>query len=124
MHYAILCYNHEAAIGTTWPKASEEAVMAHLATIQDKLTREGKLVSAARLDRTTTATTLKKSPVEQLVLDGPFAETKEQLLGFYIVECGSMEEALSIARELSAAVPVGSYEIRPMRSFARDQRAP
>jgi hypothetical protein len=122
MHYAIFCYNREAAIGTTWTKDSEEAVMAQLATIQDKLTREGKLVSAARLDATTTATTLKKSPLEQLVLDGPFAETKEQLLGFYIVECASKDEALAIARELSAAVPVGSYEIRPMRSFARDQR--
>jgi hypothetical protein len=123
MHYAILCYNREAAIGVTWTKESEEAVMAQLATIQEKLTRESKLVSTARLDLTTTATTLKKSPVEQLVLDGPFAETKEQLLGFYVVECGSMDEALAIARELSAAVPVGSYEIRPMRSFSRDQRA-
>lgn len=123
MHYAILCYNREAAIGTTWSKDSEEAVMTHLATIQAKLTTEGKLVSAARLDLTTTATTLKKSPVDQLVLDGPFAETKEQLLGFYIVECGTKDEALAIARELSAAVPVGSYEIRPLRGFSPDQRA-
>jgi len=123
MHYAILCYNREAAIGTTWTKESEAAVMAQLATIEEKLTREGKLAGSARLDRTTTATTLKKSPVEQLVLDGPFAETKEQLLGFYVVECASKEEALAIARELSAAVPVGSYEIRPMRTFSRDKRA-
>lgn len=123
MHYAILCYNREAAIGTTWPKESEAAVMAHLATIEAKLTSEGKLVSSARLDLTTTATTLKKSPLEQLVLDGPFAETKEQLLGFYIVECGSKDEAMAVARELSAAVPVGSYEIRPLRTLSRDKRA-
>jgi hypothetical protein len=123
MHYAILCYNREAAIGTTWTKDSEATVMAQLATIQEKLTREGKLVAAARLDQTTTATTLKKSPLEQLVLDGPFAETKEQLLGFYIVECGSKDEAIAVARELSAAVPVGSYEIRPLRGFSPDQRA-
>ncbi|HEX4340701.1 MAG TPA: YciI family protein [Polyangiaceae bacterium] len=122
MHYAILCYNREAAIGTTWTKESEAAVMAELAVIQKKLTTEGTLVSSARLDTTRTATTLQKTPVEQLVLDGPFAETKEQLLGFYIVECASKEAALAIARELSVAVPVGSYEIRPLRGFSPDER--
>lgn len=123
MHYAILCYNRESGIGTTWPKESEAAVMAELGAIQEKLGREGKLVTSARLDLTTTASTLKKSPVEQLLMDGPFAETKEQLLGFYVVECVSKEEAIAIARELAAVVPVGSYEIRPLRSYSPDQRA-
>ena len=49
------------------------------------------------------------------MLDGPFAETKEQLLGFYVVECGSKEEALAIARELSVAVPHGAPGKRPRR---------
>ena len=122
MHCAILCYNREAAIGTTWTKESEEAVMAELGVIQQRLSSEGKLVASARLDTTKTATTLQKTPVEQLVIDGPFAETKEQLLGFYVVECASKDEALGIARELSAAVPVGAYEIRPMRAFHPDAR--
>ena len=117
MHYAILCYNRESAIGTTWNKESEATVMAELGLVCEKLTSEGKLVAKARLDTTKTAKTLQKSPVDQLVLDGPFAETKEQLLGFYVVECDSIEEAIAIARDLSKAVPVGSYEIRPIRSF-------
>ena len=49
-----------------------------------------------------------------LVIDGPFAETKEQLLGFYIVNCKDLDEVLGIARELGEANPGGTYEIRPV----------
>ena len=63
---------------------------------------------------TTTATTLRKDREPALVIDGPFAETKEQLLGFYIVECEGLEQALETARELGNANPGGAYEIRPV----------
>jgi hypothetical protein len=49
-----------------------------------------------------------------LVIDGPYAETKEQLLGFYIVDCNNLDEALDVARDLGAANPGGAYEIRPV----------
>ncbi len=52
-----------------------------------------------------------------LVIDGPFAETKEQLLGFYVVDCASLEEAIEIAKELGAANPGGAHEIRPVGVF-------
>ena len=52
-----------------------------------------------------------------LVLDGPFAETKEQLLGFYVMDCANLEEALDIARELSEANPGGAHEVRPVGFF-------
>ena len=113
MLYAILCYDHEDAVGS-WSKEEEDAVMARLAKVQDKLRQAGKLGPVARLLPTTAATTLRKGN-EALVLDGPFAETKEQLLGFYVVDCASLEEALGTARELAAANPsMGSYEIRPI----------
>jgi len=51
------------------------------------------------------------------VIDGPFAETKEQLLGFYLVDCTSLDDALAIARELGQANPGGAYEIRPVTLF-------
>jgi hypothetical protein len=51
------------------------------------------------------------------VLDGPFAETKEQLLGFYVVDCKNLDEALDVARDLGAANPGGAYEIRPVGLF-------
>ena len=72
-----------------------------------------------RLLPTTAAMTLRKTQDPPLVIDGPFAETKEQLLGFYIVNCEDLEEALEIARELGRANPGGSYEIRPLLVFNR-----
>jgi hypothetical protein len=53
-----------------------------------------------------------------MVIDGPFAETKEQLLGFYVLDCATLDEALDIARELGRANPGGAYEIRPISLFS------
>jgi len=68
----------------------------------------------ARLLPTTAATTLRKDQDPPLVVDGPFAETKEQLLGFYIIDCKSLDEAIETSRELARANMGGSYEIRPV----------
>jgi hypothetical protein len=62
-------------------------------------------------------TTVRITGGKTQVLDGPYAETKEQLLGFYLVDCASLEEALAIARELARANPGGAYEIRPVSLF-------
>ena len=68
------------------------------------------------------ATTLRKSRGENLVIDGPFAETKEQLLGFYIIDCASLDQAIETAKELAIANPgTGSYEIRPVAEFHPSQ---
>jgi hypothetical protein len=120
MLYAILCYNNEDEVWS-WAKHEEEAVMARLGKVRDKIARAGKLGPSARLLPTTAATTLRKSLSkslgEALVIDGPFAETKEQLLGFYVVDCADLEEALGIARDLSEANPSSTYEIRPLALY-------
>jgi hypothetical protein len=116
MQYAILCYHSEDVVGA-WSKEEDDAVMARLAVVHEKLGREGKLGPSARLLPTTAATTLRKNQDPPLVLDGPYAETKEQLLGFYIVNCNSLDEALDIARDLGRANPGGAYEIRPVGYF-------
>ena len=116
MQYAILCY-HDENVVCSWSKQEDDAVMARLASVQDKLARQGKLGPVVRLLPTTAATTLRKDREPPLVIDGPFAETKEQLLGFYLVEGASLEEVLEIARELAAANPGGAYEIRPVGIF-------
>ena len=113
MHYAILCYNDEKAVWA-WSKEEEDACMARLADVQEGLARRGKLGPVARLMPTTAATTLRKNQDPPLVIDGPFAETKEQLLGFYIIDCTDLEDALDVAKELGRANPGGSYEIRPL----------
>jgi hypothetical protein len=116
MQYAILCY-HDEKVTCAWSKEQDDAVMAKLGGVMDKLSRQGKLGPVARLLPTTAATTLRKDREQPIVIDGPFAETKEQLLGFYIVDCKSLDEALDIARELGAANPGGAYEIRPVGVF-------
>ena len=116
MLYAILCYHDEAMVGS-WSKEHDDAVMEKLAVVQDNLVRQGRLGPVARLLPTTAATTLRKEGDPPLVLDGPFAETKEQLLGFYIVEAKDLDAALDVARDLGRANPGGSYEIRPVGVF-------
>ncbi len=116
MQYAILCY-HDEKVTCAWSKEEDDAVMAMLGVVMEKLARQGKLGPVARLLPTTAATTLRKDREPPLVIDGPFAETKEQLLGFYIVDCENLDEALEITRELGAANPGGAYEIRPVAAF-------
>ena len=116
MLYAILCYHSEDVV-CSWTKEEDDAVLARLAVVQEKLARQGKLGPVARLLPTTAATTLRKDGEPPLVIDGPFAETKEQFLGFYIVNCSGLEEALDIARELGRANPGGAYELRPVDLF-------
>ena len=116
MLYAILCYHDEDFTGS-WTKEQDAAVMQKLSVVQDKLTKQGRLGPVARLLPTTAATTLRKDD-PPLVLDGPFAETKEQLLGFFIVDCTDLEEALDAARDLAIANPEGgAYEIRPLAIY-------
>ena len=116
MLYAILCYNQEEAT-CAWTQEQDEAVMRKLRAVQEPWVRAGKLGPTARLLPTTAATTLRKDTDPPLVLDGPFAETKEQLLGFYVLEAQDLEEALAFARQLGEVNPGGAYEIRPIALF-------
>lgn len=117
MLYAILCYNSEEVVGC-WTKEEDDAVMARLAVVHERLERDGRLGPTARLLPTTAAVTLRKGHEPPLVTDGPYAETKEQLLGFYLVECESLDAALEVARDLTKANPgIGGYELRPVRLF-------
>jgi hypothetical protein len=92
MLYAILCYNNEDEVFSS-SKEKNDAVMAKLGAVQEKLARQG--------------TTLRKDREPGLVLDGPPAETKEQLLGFYVVDFANLEEAIACTRELGQVNPGG-----------------
>lgn len=117
MLYAILCYNSEAIV-SSWTQAEDDKVMAQLQVVHDRLDKAGKMGPSARLKGTKAATTLKKGHNPPLFVDGPYAETKEQFLGFYVVDVESLEEAKGIATELERANPgVGGYEIRPVSLF-------
>jgi hypothetical protein len=114
MMYAILCYNSEDAV-FSWSKEEDDAVMAKLTGVHEKWEKAGKLKPALRLLPTTAATTLRKA--DGMVLDGPYAETKEQMLGLYIIDVENLEEGLTFARELAAVNPGGAYELRPIMLY-------
>ena len=115
MLYTILCYNNEDVL--SWTKEQDDEVMANLGVVVDKLAKKGKLGPVARLRGSSHAKTLRKDREPHFVTDGPFAEAKEQILGFYVIDCESEDEALSIARELGRANPGGAFEVRPMLYF-------
>ncbi len=114
MLYAILCYNAEDVV-MSWSQEQDDAVMAKLDVVHQRLYDENKLGPALRLMGTSTATTLHKQ--QDLVIDGPYAETKEALLGLYIVDVKDLEEGLAVARALGQANPGGAYELRPLRLY-------
>jgi len=121
MLYAILCYNFEDVVGA-WSPAEDAAVMARLGAVEAGLTAAERMGAVARLLPTTAAVTLRKGRGDWgrdlLVIDGPFAETKEQLLGFYVVDCADLEAAIAVARDLAVANPDrGAYEIRPLAVY-------
>lgn len=115
MLYAILCYNDEDTV-MSWSKAEDDAVLAKRKRVSQEWLDKGKLGPAIRLVPTTGATTIRSTGNDQLVLDGPFAETKEQLLGLYIVDGESLEEVIEFAKRLKEG-EAGSFEIRPLRIF-------
>jgi hypothetical protein len=114
MLYAILCYCDENVV-YGWSKGTDEAVLAKRALVTDKLAAAGRHGPAARLMPTTAAVTVRMGN-EPVVLDGPFAETKEQLLGFYVLDFASLEDAIATAREIGRDETV-TFEIRPLRLF-------
>ena len=116
MLYAILCYDSEDVVGA-WTKEEDEAAIKRLEVVEEMLARQGRLGPVARLMPTTAATTVRKGR-EAMIIDGPFAETKEQLLGFFIVDCASLDEAIETAKELGrASSSAGAYEVRPLMVF-------
>ncbi len=119
MLYAILCYNDEAVV-ESWSKEEDDALIAKRRVVTGKLATQGKLGPVIRLMPTTAAVTIRAGR-EPLVIDGPFAETKEQLLGFYVIEAGSLDEAIDTARRIKGDEKGGAFEVRPLRVFNANQ---
>lgn len=115
MRYAILAY-HAGGLVESWTPEQDVALMTDLLAVHDGLIEAGSMGPAARLAGTDGAVTL-RGPGAGIVTDGPFAETKEHLLGFYVVDCETQDEAIAIARDLRGANPSAVYEIRPVKLY-------
>jgi hypothetical protein len=112
MRYVMLVYQDEVAAKA----ASQEAMARSLGafnTFHQEIASEGKLVDGQRLRHSDTATSVQVREGKILTTDGPYAETKEQLGGFYLMECANLDEAIETAARIPAAVS-GIIEIRPV----------
>lgn len=119
MHYAILAYHPEAAVENL-SEQQDETLMRGIGAVNESLAAQGKMGPAARLMSTSAAVTLRLRG-KVIVLDGPFAESKEALLGFHIVDCPSLEAAIDAGTRLfeprAAAGLATALEIRQVRLF-------
>jgi hypothetical protein len=110
MRYAMLvCNDENAAVG---PEESS-ATFAAFAAFAEEMEARGVLVAKERLRPTSTATTVRVRNGDVVVADGPFAETKEQIAGFYLMECKDLDEAIEIAAKIPGAA-FGTIEVRPV----------
>ena len=116
MRYMLLDYVIEAG----WPalsKAEQEHWLGAYRAYMQAMRKAGVLESSGGLKPTPTATTVRIRENRTNVLDGPFAETKEQLGGYYLVEARDREEAVDIAAKIPGA-RFGSIEVRPITTFS------
>src|SRR6516225_11853669 len=118
MRYMFLIYSRETEMGGMSPADMEELRAAHRA-VMDETRARGIFQGAEPLHPTATATTVRTNGSKPLVLDGPFAETKEQLAGDYILDCKDLDEAIGWAAKLPFACTGGEacIEIRPLRAL-------
>jgi hypothetical protein len=119
MRYMLLIHMDAEAVATMTREEFEDCV-ASQAPIMDRMAKQGVFVDAAPLQPSTTATTLRLRGDQVALTDGPFSETKEQLAGYYIVDCKDLDEAIAWAGQLPILFRPGwgaSVEIRPFRDF-------
>jgi hypothetical protein len=109
MKYMLLIYSNESS----WTEAEREACFAESTQVSHELHAEGKYLAAAPLQSVSVATSLRIRDGKRLISDGPFAETHEQLGGYFVVEATDLDDAISIADRLPAARK-GTIEIRPI----------
>jgi hypothetical protein len=93
-------------------EVDESELLHAFSAFEDKMRTRGVLVDTNRLRSTSTATTVKIRNGDLVIADGPFAETKEQIAGFYVVECSDLDDAIDVASQIPAAA-VGTIEVRP-----------
>jgi hypothetical protein len=124
MRYMLLIYQREGA-GARSPEESERAMAAHWA-VMDETRKLGILHGVDPLQPTSTATTIRMQEGKRVILDGPFAETKEQLAGYYVLDCKDLDEAISWASKLplTCSGGQGCIEIRPLAKLPVRSDAP
>ncbi|WP_291867415.1 YciI family protein [Bradyrhizobium sp.] len=115
MQYLMMIYDNEAEFGAMDP-AARQKMMADYSAFTQSIIQSGNFKAGDALQPTTTATTVRVRDGKILTTDGPFAETREQLGGYYLVEAKDLDDALAIAARIPSA-KVGSIEVRPIMVY-------
>ncbi len=115
MKYLCLVY-HEEKLLNAFPNQEREAIWDEALSFCDKLQKAGQLLAASPLHPVDTATTVRVREGKTTTTDGPFAETKEQLGGFLLIDVSDLNDAIRIAAQFPAA-RFGSVEVRPLKEF-------
>lgn len=113
MKYMLLIYSDEQA----WSDSSREHCYEESTQLAQQIQADGKFLAAAPLQPVATATSVRIRDGKRLVTDGPFAETREQLGGYFLVDAEDLDEAIGIAAKIPGA-RVGTVEIRPVMEIA------
>jgi hypothetical protein len=112
MKYLLLIYDNEqewAALG----EAGHLPIYQEYRSLRDELESNGNFLNGSQLMPTTTATSVRVRDGERLITDGPFAETREQLGGYFLIQAKDLDEAISIAGRIPSA-RMGTIEVRPL----------
>ena len=113
MQYLLMCCFDE----TEWaklPDSQRARVMDEYGKLLHELKKSGRLLAGAKLDRSASAVTVREKNGKPLITDGPFAETKEQLGGYHLIDCKDRDEAVSIALRIPTLAVGGVIEVRPL----------
>lgn len=119
MKYMLLIYENEKRFESLSEAEREKIFKAHMAFIEGAV-KTGNFKAGDALLPTTTATTVKTNDGKTVTTDGPFAETREQLGGYYLIEAKDLDEAVALAKRLPEA-KTGSVEVRPVMVFEQPQ---
>ena len=112
MKYIVLIYGSEAAYATATEQERAQEMQEYSA-VTAEIAQSGKFLSGDSLHPTSTATTVRIRDGKTLITDGPFAETKEQLSGYYVLDCKDLDEAIEYAAKIPGA-STGCIEVRPI----------
>jgi len=113
MQYLLLCCFDEKRWHAI-PEAQRDGIMRDYGALIQSLDRSGHHLASAKLQSSSTATTVRSRNGKPAVTDGPFAETKEQVGGYHLVECKDLDEAISIAKRIPTIPHGGTVEVRPL----------
>ena len=113
MRYLLMCCFDEKR-WENLPESERDGIMKEYGEVIQSMSRSGQYLAGAKLKSTSAATTVREKNGKPVITDGPFAETKEQLGGYHVLECKDLDEAISMAQRIPTLRAGGTVEVRPL----------